>query len=108
MIYIHFRMNKKSNLKRKGAANKEANPKFGKKPKKLSNAELDAYFKTYKNGFGDHHWQLFREVDKIVKVEKVLYPGCHCHITASLVFKNVVYVDNYKKIAGCFAEFWNG
>ena len=97
-------MNKKNNLKRKGAANKEVNTKLGKKLKKLSNVELNAYFKTYKNGFSDHHWQLFREAGKIVKVEKVLYPGCHRHITASLVFKNVVYVDNYKKIAGCFAD----
>ena len=50
-------MNKKNNLKRKGATNKEVNTKLAKKPKKLSNAELNAYFKTYKNGFGDHYWQ---------------------------------------------------
>ena len=103
-------MNKKNNLKRKGAANKEVNTKLGKKLKKLSNVELNAYFKTYKNGFSDHHWQLFREAGKIVKVEKVLYPGCHRHITASLVFKMLFMLIITKRllVVLLIQKFWNG
>eukprot|EP00914_Ancora_sagittata_P020717 GHVO01040857.1.p1 GENE.GHVO01040857.1~~GHVO01040857.1.p1 ORF type:complete len:241 (+),score=41.38 GHVO01040857.1:162-884(+) len=74
------------------------------KAKKLSTKELNAYFKTYKNGDGDFHWPMFRELNKLLDAKTVLYPGCHRHITASLIFPDVVYVDYYTKIADCFTD----
>jgi len=75
------------------------------KVKKVSSAELNLYFKTYqKKGAVDFHLDVFKGVNNIVKPSRVLYPGCHRHVTASLVFNDVVYVDNYSKIKSCFID----
>ena len=39
---------------------------------------------------------LFREVSNRYNTDKVLYPGCYVHITPSLIFSDVVYVDSFK------------
>jgi len=39
---------------------------------------------------------LFREVQKKYSPEKVLYPWCYVHITPSLIFPYVVYVDSFR------------
>lgn len=90
-------------MERKRKSSKNLNTESACK-RKVSSRELSAYFKSYKNGFNDIHWPIFREIDKIIKPSNVLYPGCHRHITASLVFKDVVYVDNYKKVEPCYSD----
>lgn len=47
---------------------------------------------------------LFVELDKKFSIQKVLYPGSFVHITPSLVFPEVVYVDSYKKAKGFYAD----
>jgi hypothetical protein len=40
---------------------------------------------------------LFRELNKIFdNINRVLYPGCYVHITPSLIFSDVTYIDSYK------------
>ena len=88
--------------KRKSEATSEASSQ--QKRKKQTSAELRAYFTNYKKGTGDFHWPIFTALQKIVKAKYVLYPGCHRHVTASLMFPNVVYVDNYSKVEGVFTD----
>ncbi|CAJ1347395.1 unnamed protein product [Effrenium voratum] len=59
--------------------------------------------KTYK-GLEDIHLPLFREVQKRIKAQKVLYPGCHWHLQASLVFPDVTYVDFNGKVGPFFED----
>ena len=74
------------------------------KQSKRSSKELSAYFKSYKNGINDFHLSIFRETRKIVKPKRVLYPGCYRHVTTSLIFENVVYVDCDSKLKNCFQD----
>lgn len=39
---------------------------------------------------------LWREIQKKYNPQKVLYPGCYVHITPSLIFEEVVYVDSFR------------
>jgi len=66
--------------------------------------ELSAFFKSYKNGIGDFHLPLFRAVAELLKPERVLYPGCYRHVTASLTFDDVVYVDCDSIVGNCFQD----
>ena len=66
--------------------------------------ELSAYFKSYKNGLGDFHLPLFRAVAQLLKPGRVLYPGCYRHVTASLAFEDVVYLDCDSKVGACFQD----
>lgn len=75
-----------------------------KKGMRTGSAELSAYFRSYKGGLGDFHLPVFRALKKFTSATKLLYPGCHRHITASLVFPHVLYVDNYAKIKSIFSD----
>lgn len=61
---------------------------------------MQLYQKSY-NGGGekDSHCRVFQQAQQYTKAQTVLYPGCHRHLTASLVFSNVVYVDYNAKVA---------
>ena len=59
--------------------------------------------KTYK-GLDDYHLPLFKEVQKMAKAKKVLYPGSHWHLQASLVFPDVSYIDYNKQVAPFFED----
>lgn len=39
---------------------------------------------------------LFRAIKKKFNPKRILYPGCYVHITPSLVFSDVVYVDSFR------------
>ena len=39
---------------------------------------------------------LFREIKKKFHPKKILYPGCYVHITPSLIFADVTYVDSFR------------
>ena len=73
-----------------------------KRPRKWSTALL-AYLKSYRNG-DEMHLSLFRAVQKLVQPEKVFYPGCHRHVTASLTFKDVIYVEIDSRVRSCFED----
>ena len=53
---------------------------------------LRDYLSRY-GGIGDWHLQAFRVINNSFSPEKVLYPGSWIHLTPSLVFPRVVYVD---------------
>lgn len=52
----------------------------------------------------DWHIAIFKEVLNFTKAQHVLYPGSDKHITASLYFPSVVYVDINKKVEGIFHD----
>jgi hypothetical protein len=58
---------------------------------------LRQYLSNYK-GIDDPHLRAFRLLKNKYSVEKVLYPGCWIHLTPSLVFPHVVYVDLFNKM----------
>lgn len=74
--------------------------------KKTGSSQLSAYMRSYlKNGAKeDYHAPIFCALQKEVQPEKVLYPGCHRHITASLFFPNVHYVDVDAKVGGLYRD----
>lgn len=78
--------------------------RIGKKSMRRGSAALTAYFKTYKGGLNDIHIPVFRALKNFTSATKLLYPGCHRHITASLFFQYVVYVDNYAKIGATYSD----
>jgi hypothetical protein len=70
---------------------------------------LSAYKRTYKGGGeGDTtHFTLFRAFAALCGKGTsgnvtALYPGCHRHLTASLAFDDVTYVDSDTKVADTF------
>jgi hypothetical protein len=64
---------------------------------------LKARYDEYVSKRGDE-LGLFREVARFAVVERVLYPGSYLHITPSLVFDDVVYVDTDRKATRFFRE----
>ena len=100
-------MSANEKLKRKAGCRND-NSSSRKKRQKRS-GELSAYFKSYKNGLDDWHLPLFRAVHEYMichqkGTAKVLYPGCYRHITPSLVFNNIVYIDFDSKISKFFDD----
>jgi hypothetical protein len=64
---------------------------------------LSKVMRSYK-GMDDFHIPLFAAVKTFTQAQTVLYPGCHRHVMASLVFSDVTYVDNYQGIAQEFND----
>mmetsp|Transcript_49571 Transcript_49571/g.120286 ORF Transcript_49571/g.120286 Transcript_49571/m.120286 type:complete len:275 (+) Transcript_49571:3-827(+) len=69
---------------------------------------LTAYKRSYqKRGQRDVlHEEVFRSLSNVVQspINRVLYPGCHRHITASLVFPDVDYVDFDRKVSDVYND----
>ena len=69
---------------------------------------LTSYKRSYqKNGQRDIlHEEVFRTLSNVVQspINRVLYPGCHRHITASLAFPDVDYVDSDKKVGDVYQD----
>lgn len=61
---------------------------------------LDTYLTNYKTGHGGLHdlMSVFQQVHDRHGCEHVLYPGSYLHVTPSLVFPMVCYVDSLKDI----------
>lgn len=75
------------------------------KPISISQKELKLYLKAYKGGgTKDHHWKVFKECQTWTSAQSVLYPGCHRHLTAALVFPVVTFVDNYKQVGSLYSD----
>ena len=64
---------------------------------------LDKFLSNY-GGLSDLHLFPLRMLKEKFKVEKVLYPGSWIHLTPSLVFPFVVYVDNFSKMESMFKD----
>ncbi|MYC39349.1 MAG: hypothetical protein F4X66_20925 [Chloroflexi bacterium] len=67
---------------------------------------LDTYLADYRHkhdGFHDLLWA-FRLVEENFDCRRVLYPGSYLHVTPSLVFPEVCYVDSVKGIAAALAS----
>ena len=47
---------------------------------------------------------LFRKLEEVFNIDRVLYPGSHVHITPSLVFPNVVYADSFRNTYKFFED----
>lgn len=72
---------------------------------KTGSRQLSAYFRSYsKNGNKDPHFSIFSSLKAIVKPKTVLYPGCYRHITPSLFFPDVHYVDSDRRVAGIYND----
>ena len=69
---------------------------------------LTAYKRSYqKKGQRDVlHEEVFRTLSNVVPspIHRVLYPGCHRHITASLVFPDVDYVDSDNNVSDVYQD----
>ncbi|MFC1951194.1 hypothetical protein ACFLXN_02155 [Chloroflexota bacterium] len=64
-------------------------------------------FALYKKHFVDNDFERFDLFQKLAgkyRIKNVLYPGSFVHITPSLVFPRVVYVDSYKKAEDFFKD----
>eukprot|EP00980_Cylindrotheca_fusiformis_P030944 scaffold25665_cov113-Cylindrotheca_fusiformis.AAC.4 len=72
----------------------------------FKSSALTAYKKSYqKRGTRDHHEKVFASLSKIIDPpDAVLYPGCHRHITPSLVFPKVDYVDSESKVGNVYED----
>jgi len=67
---------------------------------------LDTYLADYRHkhdGLHDLLWA-FRLVEENFDCRRVLYPGSYLHVTPSLVFPEVCYVDSVKGIAAALAS----
>jgi len=64
---------------------------------------LEKYLSNYR-GIDDPHLKAFRVIRKKFNVEGVLYPGSWIHLTGSLVFPYVVYVDFFAKMESMFND----
>ena len=70
---------------------------------KRGSASLKWFLKVYK-GLEDWHIPIFRETKTQTGASRILYPGSDKHITASLVFPSVVYVDFNKKVEAIYTD----
>jgi len=73
---------------------------------------MSAYLRSYK-GLGDYHLDIFRGVAGLILAHQttkapsaisVVYPGCHRHISASLVFPSVTYIDCDSRVTPLFSD----
>src|SRR6056297_2876906 len=69
---------------------------------KMSNAieEYEKYMKQSMHnveGKRFDRYDVFLELSKNFLIKKAMYPGSYIHITPSLIFPEVIYVDNFKK-----------
>jgi len=61
-------------------------------------------YKKYHSGKDDERLGLFVALEQKYNVTRVLYPGSFVHITPSLVFPDVVYVDSDKRAEKFFTD----
>jgi hypothetical protein len=64
---------------------------------------LEKYLLTYK-GIADPHLSPLKTIQNMYEIKKVLYPGSWIHLTPSLVFPFVLYVDFFAKMESMFRD----
>jgi hypothetical protein len=72
----------------------------------LSTKQLNLYRKSYKGGGQkDLHFEIFKDVRHWTDDStRIFYPGCHRHVTASLVFPTVLFVDCDTKVGELYSD----
>ena len=63
-----------------------------------------ALYKKYHSERDDDRIGLFIALNEAYKIQSALYAGSFVHITPSLIFPTVTYVDSYKKAQAFFAD----
>lgn len=69
----------------------------------MTSKALEKYLSNY-GGIKDPHLQALKIIKDNYSVEKVLYPGSWIHLTPSLIFPFVVYVDFFSKMNSMFRD----
>ena len=64
---------------------------------------LEKYLTKY-GGISDPHLKVLKLLKNNYEIERVMYPGSWIHLTPSLVFPYVVYVDNFTKMKSMLCE----
>lgn len=89
---------------KKNEKRKISKAKNGDKIKKESVRNLSHFLRVYK-GLDDWHLPIFSDVkDFCSDINNVLYPGCDKHISASLIFSDVTYIDFNSKMEPFFND----
>lgn len=72
---------------------------------KPSSKHLNLYKKSYKGGGSkDIHLSIFADTLRLISPPtRVLYPGCHRHLTAALVYPDVTFIDYDEKVAPLYS-----
>lgn len=73
------------------------------KRNKSDNSAYNRFMRVYK-GLEDWHIPIFKSAKAISSATRCLYPGCDKHITASLVFSDVTYVDFNEKVSPTYTD----
>ena len=69
----------------------------------MTSKVLDKYLSKY-GGINDLHLFPLKLIKNNYLIEKVLYPGCWIHLTPSLIFSHVVYVDFFSKMESILSD----
>ena len=69
----------------------------------MTSRALEKYLSSY-NGINDVHLNALRLIKKKFEVNRVLYPGSWIHLTPSIVFPFVVYVDSFSKMKSMLGD----
>ena len=64
---------------------------------------LEKYISNY-GGVDDPHLEALRLIKRKYEVYRVLYPGSWIHLTPSLLFPYVVYVDSFAEMKSMFND----
>lgn len=69
----------------------------------MTSKALEKYLSNY-GGIIDPHFKALNMIKNRFSIERVLYPGSWIHLTPSLVFTFVVYVDFFAKMKSMFSD----
>lgn len=68
-------------------------------------AALTAYKRAYKGGgASDFHYPIFQAAAELTGCKSVFYAGSHRHVTMSLVFPDVLYIDIDERVGDVFVS----
>ncbi|PAA80586.1 hypothetical protein BOX15_Mlig010969g1 [Macrostomum lignano] len=96
--------NRKTIVKMTKKAEKRSTRRNGANKKKPSVKHLSHFLRIYK-GLEDWHIPIFAAVKQFCgNIATVMYPGCDKHLTASLIFDNVTYIDLNSKMLPFFND----
>ena len=70
----------------------------------MATTALEKYLSRYKADERQDLLYAFRQVRDALDCKRVLYPGCYLHITPSLVFSSVCYVDSMRGTSRALTE----
>ena len=63
----------------------------------MPSKQLEKYLSNY-GGINDPHLRVLKLIKNNYEIKRVMYPGSWIHLTPSLVFPYVVYVDSFSKL----------